>query len=232
MPCRSPLQRPTLEPLLSLRSEAIFQRKAVSSLGLRGAPTGDHPTGNYELRPAGKAADGGFRSNQEKPLREPRVGRVNALNNVSTGGKPYDIISGITLPVPPSGCVPTRAASSPPPLSFVRLKPPDVVRPAPPRGSPPPRRTACRHWQRGRGGLVWPGLPPTPMASAHRPIWPLPINHMASAHPNYRRAHTHPCRVRTGWPWRTGTSRRPISVTVGRTRPTCRSRTEGGRRQR
>jgi len=87
--------------------EAIFQRKAVSSLGLRGAPTGDHPTGNYELRPAGKAADGGFRSNQEKPLREPRVGRVNALNNVSTGGKPYDIISGITLPVPPSGNEPS-----------------------------------------------------------------------------------------------------------------------------
>lgn len=59
------------------------------------------------MRPAVALPDSGFRSNQEKPLREPSAARAAALHNVGTRGKAYDIISGATLAVQPLGIDPS-----------------------------------------------------------------------------------------------------------------------------
>jgi len=84
-------------------TETLFPRKAPSSLGLRGLPTDPaNPAGTFEMRPAGeKIQENGFRSNQERPMHAPSAGRAATLHNTNTRGKPYDIISGVALPVAP-----------------------------------------------------------------------------------------------------------------------------------
>ena len=88
--------------------EALFPRKAPSSLGLRGAPTSTaDPMGTFEMRPAGsRVQENGFRSNQEKPMRQPSASRAGALHSAGTRGKGYDIISGASLPVQPGAAPP------------------------------------------------------------------------------------------------------------------------------
>ena len=89
-------------------NDSLFPRKASSSIGIRGAPTGDTDAkGNFGMRPSGNVAEYGFRSNQEKPLRDASAARAAALHNVGTRGKPYDIITGVTLPIQPLGIDPS-----------------------------------------------------------------------------------------------------------------------------
>ena len=85
--------------------EGLFPRKAKSALGLHGAPTNAaDPAGNFEMRPHGaRVLENGFRSNQEKPMKEASADRAQTLHNVNTRGKGYDIISGVALPVQPTG---------------------------------------------------------------------------------------------------------------------------------
>jgi len=62
------------------------------------------------MRPSGHVIENGFRSNQEKPLRGASTERAAALHNVNTRGKPYDIITGVTLPIQPLGTDPSAYA--------------------------------------------------------------------------------------------------------------------------
>ena len=88
--------------------DKMFPSKAASSLGIRGAPTVVDPAASYELRPMGTSVgDRGFRSNQEKPLLPPRETRAMRLHTLSTGGKPYDIISGAALTIRPDPVEPS-----------------------------------------------------------------------------------------------------------------------------
>jgi len=83
--------------------DKMFTKKAPSALGIRGDPTISDPTASYGMRPqATTFKEFGFRSNQEHPLREPQPERTQRLHNVNTRGKPYDIISGVALPVRPT----------------------------------------------------------------------------------------------------------------------------------
>ena len=85
--------------------DVMFPRKATSSLGISGGLSkADDPAANYELRPSGAgASDGGFRSNAEKPLKPANAARAAHLHNIGTRGKPYDLLSGATLSVLPTG---------------------------------------------------------------------------------------------------------------------------------
>lgn len=88
--------------------DPMFPRKAASSIGVRGAPTSATDAhGNYNLRPSGFVPEFGFRSNQEQPNRAPSAARAATLHNVGTRGKPYDIITGVTLPIQPLGLDPS-----------------------------------------------------------------------------------------------------------------------------
>ena len=61
-------------------------------------PSGNH----FEVRPATSTIMGGFRPNQEKPLRPHNVGRAQRLHDVNSGGRAYDIISGMGTYIAPS----------------------------------------------------------------------------------------------------------------------------------
>jgi hypothetical protein len=93
----------TYDPTNSAK-ETLFQHKQGSSLGLRGEATGPVLASSYGMRPVGHNVQSvAFRSNQEKALSDnPRAGRTANLHSRSTGGKPYDIISGVALPIRPT----------------------------------------------------------------------------------------------------------------------------------
>ncbi len=83
--------------------DKMFTHKAGSALGIRGDPTVNDPAASYNLRPQESGIhEYGFRSNQEQRLREPVAARTDRLHNIHTRGKPYDIISGVALPVRPT----------------------------------------------------------------------------------------------------------------------------------
>ena len=87
----------------NISRDVLFQAKRGSSLGIRGEATAADPAASYTLRPlGGTVAEVGFRSNQEKPLRDPRVMRTDNLRNVNTRGRGYDVISGAQLATKPS----------------------------------------------------------------------------------------------------------------------------------
>lgn len=91
--------------------DPMFPRKAHSSLGVKGAPTDPASAhGNFVMRPSGFVKEHGFRSNQEQPNREPSAARAATLHNVGTRGKPYDIITGVALPIQPLGVDPSAYA--------------------------------------------------------------------------------------------------------------------------
>ena len=91
----------------NMSQDHLFPRKATSTIGVRGDPTSSEDKGTFEMRPSGVVAENGFRSNQEKPLRGANAGRASYLHNVGTRGKPYDIISGVSLPIQPAGIDPS-----------------------------------------------------------------------------------------------------------------------------
>ncbi|KOO26438.1 hypothetical protein Ctob_004641 [Chrysochromulina tobinii] len=83
--------------------DKMFTHKASSALGIRGEPTISDPSSSYNLRPSENGIrDLPFRSNQEQRLREMNPARTERLHNIGTRGKPYDIISGVALPVRPT----------------------------------------------------------------------------------------------------------------------------------
>ena len=96
----------------STAEDHMFPRKAKSTLGPRGDPTSEvDPMGTFVMRPAGaKVPENAFRSNQEKPLRQPSMDRSMSLLNTATRGKGYDIISGVALPIQPG--VPANVESA------------------------------------------------------------------------------------------------------------------------
>jgi len=93
----------------SMAEDKMFTHKADSVLGIRGDPTVSDPAASYYLRPQGPTvAEYAYRSNQERPLRDPVAARTERLHNVNTRGKPYDIISGVALPVRPTAADSTQ----------------------------------------------------------------------------------------------------------------------------
>ena len=83
--------------------DKMFTHKASSALGIRGEPTINDPSSSYNLRPRENGIrELPFRSNQEQRLREMNPARTERLHNIGTRGKPYDIISGVALPVRPT----------------------------------------------------------------------------------------------------------------------------------
>lgn len=82
--------------------ERMFPKKArVPGRTVFAGSNAADPATSFEMRPVGGAGHLGFRSNQEKPLRAPNAGRAGSLHTSATGGKPYDIITGVTLSVIP-----------------------------------------------------------------------------------------------------------------------------------
>ena len=79
--------------------ELLFPRKAKTTHS-----ASDRELSHYEMRPLGHTTDGGFRSNQEKPLeRGTSEVRSQMLLGASTGNKPFNIISGVEATVKPAG---------------------------------------------------------------------------------------------------------------------------------
>eukprot|EP00326_Haptolina_ericina_P016856 CAMPEP_0181185628 /NCGR_PEP_ID=MMETSP1096-20121128/9607_1 /TAXON_ID=156174 ORGANISM="Chrysochromulina ericina, Strain CCMP281" /NCGR_SAMPLE_ID=MMETSP1096 /ASSEMBLY_ACC=CAM_ASM_000453 /LENGTH=238 /DNA_ID=CAMNT_0023274481 /DNA_START=30 /DNA_END=743 /DNA_ORIENTATION=+ len=78
--------------------ERIFQQKIAT-----GHSSSEEQLRHYGLRPSGKNVDGGYRSNQEQRLVEGDgdTYRARRLHTQSTGGKPFDIISGAELSIAP-----------------------------------------------------------------------------------------------------------------------------------
>ena len=75
--------------------EVMFPKKAR-------VPNRQPYSSSFEMRASG-ASPTAFRSNQEKPLRAGAdEGRAQQLHTRTTGGKPYDIITGARLAVEPS----------------------------------------------------------------------------------------------------------------------------------
>ena len=78
--------------------DRIFTRKKEVAGMSSYTPSANH----FEVRPATTAMGGGFRSNQEKPLKPHNAGRAQRLHDVNSGGRGYDIISGMGTYIAPS----------------------------------------------------------------------------------------------------------------------------------
>jgi len=96
--------------------DKMFPRKAptgAANSSFAGVGAGVHSASDmrlqhYEMRPLASTVDGGFRSNQEKMLVEGgNAARARWLHSASSGGKPFDIISGVSTTI-----VPDRAPAS------------------------------------------------------------------------------------------------------------------------
>ncbi len=90
-------------PLLSHNSrnttlDRIFTRKKA----VDGMSSYTPSTNHFEVRPATTAIMGGFRSNQEKPLKPHNARRAQRLHDINSGGRGYDIISGMSTFIRPS----------------------------------------------------------------------------------------------------------------------------------
>ncbi|KAL3898843.1 MAG: hypothetical protein SGPRY_012761 [Prymnesium sp.] len=79
-------------------SERLFSRKGKTVLS-----AASRELRHYEMRPVREQSGGGFRSNQEMPLgRSISPSRRGQLLDASTGGHPYNIISGVTSTFKPT----------------------------------------------------------------------------------------------------------------------------------
>ena len=64
------------------------------------------------MRPAASVTEGGFRSNQAKPLKAHHAGRAQRLHDIHSRGRAYDIISGARTPVAAPAKPATGAATT------------------------------------------------------------------------------------------------------------------------
>jgi len=84
-------------------TERLFQGKARTGAARdQTRPSENH----FVVGPAG-APKHAYRSNQEQPLRPPNSRRADAIVNASTGGRDYNIISGVPLAAKPTAAPPS-----------------------------------------------------------------------------------------------------------------------------